>query len=115
MIKQYFFGIDVISDWEVGRPILFQYEMEGQKFQDKGNILAIEPRRLLQYNYWSSYSGLEDKEDNYSIVTYSLDTKDEGTILTLTQQGFANEQAKEHAENSWNSVLENLKGLIEQE
>lgn len=112
-IKKYFFGIDVISDWEVGSPILFQYEMEGKEFKDKGNILAIEPGRLLQYNYWSSYSGLGDKENNYSIVTYKLDPKEDDTTLTLTQQGFASEQAKEHAENSWATVLKNMKELIE--
>lgn len=114
-IKKYFLGIDVISDWKVDSPILFQYEMEGKEFKDKGNILAIESGRLLQYNYWSGYSGLEDKEENYSIVTYRLETKDQGTILTLTQQGFANEQAKEHAENSWGMVLDNMKELIEKE
>lgn len=114
-IKQYFFGINVISDWKLGSPIVFQYELEGQQFKDKGNILAIEPGLLLQYNYWSRYSGLEDKEENYSIVTFKLDPKDESTILTLTQQGFANEQAKEHAENSWGMVLKNMKELIEKE
>jgi uncharacterized protein YndB with AHSA1/START domain len=112
-IKQYFFGINVISNWKVGNPILFQYEMGGKEFKDKGNILAIEPGRLLQYNYWSSYSGLGDKEENYSIVTYKLDPKEDGTTLTLTQQGFANDQAKEHSENSWAMVLKNMKELIE--
>lgn len=112
-IKQYFFGIDVISDWKVASPVLFQYEMEGKKFKDKGNILAIEPGRLLQYNYWSSYSELEDKEENYSIVTYKLDIKDDVTMLNLTQQGFANEQAMQHAESSWGMVLENMKELIQ--
>ena len=114
-IKQYFFGIDVISDWKVGSAILFQYEMEGKKFKDKGNILATEHGRFLRYSYWSSYSGLEDKEENYSIVTYKLDAKDDGTLLNLTQQGFANEQAKEHAESSWEMVLKNLKELVERE
>lgn len=112
-IKKYFFGIDVISDWKAGSPILFQYVMEGKEFKDKGNILAIEPGRLLQYNYWSSYSGLEDKEENYSIVTYKLEAKNGATILNLTQQGFASEQAKEHAVNSWQMVLENMKKLVE--
>lgn len=112
-IKQYFFGINVISDWKLGSPIVFHYELEGQQFKDKGNILAIESGRLLQYNYWSGYSGLEDKEENYSIVTFKLDPKDDGTILILTQQGFANEQAKEHADNSWGMVLDNMKELVE--
>ena len=114
-IRKYFFGINVISDWNVGSSILFQYEMEDKKFKDKGNILAIEHGKFLQYNYWSSYSGLEDKEESYSIVTYKLDTKDNGTLLNLTQQGFANEQAKEHAESSWEMVLKNLKELVERE
>ena len=34
-IKKYFFGIDFITDWEVGSPILFQYEMEGKKLKIK--------------------------------------------------------------------------------
>lgn len=114
-IKKYFFGIDVISDWQVGSAILFQYAMEGKEFNDKGTILAVKPGRLLQYNYWSSYSGLEDKEENYSIVTYKLDTRNDCTILTLTQQGFASDQAREHSESSWEIVLKNLKELAEKE
>ena len=87
-IKQYLFGIYVICDWKVASPILFQYAMEGKEFKDKGKILAIESGKLLQYSYWSSYSSLEDKEENYSLVTYQLDTKDGRAILSLTQQGF---------------------------
>lgn len=114
-IKKYFFGIDVISDWQIGSPILFQYALEGKEFKDKGTILSIEPGRLLQYSYWSSYSGLEDKEENYSIVIYKLDTHNDGTILNLSQQGFASEQAREHSESNWEMVLKNLKELVEKE
>ncbi|MCP3931537.1 MAG: SRPBCC domain-containing protein [Bacteroidetes bacterium] len=113
IVKQYFFGTTVLSDWKVGSPIIFQGEWEGKKYRDKGIILAIEAEKHLHYNYWSGFSGLEDKEENYSLITYRLDKKEEHTLLTLTQKGFANEQAKEHSEGGWKMVLDGMKALIE--
>jgi uncharacterized protein YndB with AHSA1/START domain len=112
-VKLYFYGTVVKSDWKVGYPITFSGELEGKAYKDKGTILAIENEKLLQYNYWSSFSGLEDKEENYSLVTYQLDQKDGNTVLTLLQQGFASEKAWEHAENGWQMVLTGLKKLVE--
>jgi len=112
-IKQYLFGTETISDWKMGSPIIFQGEYQGQKYKDKGNILDIKEGQLLQYDYWSSFSGLEDKEGNYSKVTYKLDRKEDHTILTLTQEGFASEQAREHSENNWGMVLDKIKQIIE--
>jgi uncharacterized protein YndB with AHSA1/START domain len=112
-IKKYFFGTEAISDWTVGSPLIFQGEWEDKSYQDKGNILAAEPGRRLQYNYWSGFSGLEDIEGNYSLVTYQLDSEGESTKLTLTQEGFANEEALAHADAGWKMVLDNLKKLLE--
>lgn len=112
-IKQYFFGVEVVSDWKAGTPIVFQGEYEGQSFQDKGNILDIEKERLLQYNYWSGFSGLEDKPSNYSVVTYELTPSGEGTQLHLSQQGFANREARDHADKNWEMVLKGMQNLFE--
>ena len=114
MIRQYFFGTEAISDWKVGSSLIFQGEWEGKTYQDKGNILAAEPGILLQYNYWSGFSGLEDVPDNHSLVTYRLEGGAGHTILTLTQEGFAGEDAKAHAEGGWTMVLDSLKKLLEQ-
>ncbi len=59
-IKKFFFGTEAISDWKVGSTLIFQGEWEGKSYQDKGNILAVESGKVLQYNYWSGFSGLED-------------------------------------------------------
>lgn len=115
IIKEYLFGTEVISEWKAGSAMIFQGEWEGQKYKDKGNIFAIEPEKLFQYNYWSRFSGLEDKEDNYSLITYLVEEENGQTILTLTQQGFANDQAKEHSDVSWSMILEKMKELIENE
>lgn len=115
IIKEYLFGTEVISEWKAGSAMIFQGEWEGQKYKDKGNILAIEPEKLFQYNYWSRFSGLEDKDENYSFVTYQITEEGNQTILTLTQKGFANEQARDHSEISWGMILEKMKELIEKD
>ena len=60
-IKEYLFGTEVKTDWEVGSPIIFQREYNGQKYLDKGNVIEKKENKLLKYNYWSGFSGLEDK------------------------------------------------------
>ena len=47
IIKQYFFGTEVVSDWEVDSEIIFQGEYQGMKYRDKGNILKIESEKIL--------------------------------------------------------------------
>ena len=69
-IKVYLYGTETISDWEVGSPIIFQGEYQGQTYKDKGNVLENVPNKRLVYNYWSGFSGLEDKPENYFIVSY---------------------------------------------
>lgn len=86
---------------------------DGKTYQDKGTILAAEPGKILQYNYWSGFSGLDDIPENYSLVTYRLHADAGRTILTLSQEGFANEEAQAHSEGGWTRVLDNLKKLLE--
>ena len=37
------FGAEVVSDWKVGSPIVWKGEWEGKTFEDKGEIIAIDP------------------------------------------------------------------------
>jgi len=112
-VKQYFFGTRVESDWKVESPIIFSGDFDGKKYRDHGTILAIEAEKYLQYSYWSGFSGLEDKAENYSLVTYRLEEKENAVLLNLTQEGFANEQAQEHGVNGWEMVLNGMKNLVE--
>jgi uncharacterized protein YndB with AHSA1/START domain len=112
-IKKYFFGTEAISDWEEGSSLLFRGAWEGKSYEDKGTILEAIPGEMLKYDYWSGFSGLEDKPENYSVVTYTLEQAVDGTILYLKQKGFAGEEAKAHSEQGWTMVLKNLKELLE--
>jgi uncharacterized protein YndB with AHSA1/START domain len=114
IIKQYFFGTNTTTDWNVGSPIKFSGEWEGKTYEDKGTILAFEPRKLIKYNYWSSMSGIEDKPENYVIVTYELSGEDHNVTLTVTQENIPDEKMKEHSIENWKKVLEGLKKVVEE-
>ena len=114
IIKKYFFGTNTITDWKVGRPIKFKGEWEGKTYEDKGTILEIQKNKLIKYDYWSSMSGIEDKPENYVIVTYQLSGGDENVNLSVLQENIPDEKMKAHSEQNWNKVLDGLKTVVEE-
>ena len=113
IIKQYFFGTDAVSDWKVGSPLIFKGEWQGKKYEDKGTILESVPNKIFKYSYWSSMSGKEDKPENYANVTYRLTENNNATTLTVIQENIPDEKTKDHSEQNWKKVLEDLKKLLE--
>ena len=114
LIKKYLFGTNAISDWEVGSSLVFQGEYEGTTYQDKGTILQIEPEKILQYTYLSSFSGLADLPENYSIVTMELSDEKVGVLLSITQSNYQDEERLQHAKEGWKSTLQLLKKIVEE-
>jgi len=113
-IKKYLFGTKVKTNWKVGSPIIFQGEYDGQQYTDKGNVIEKKENELLKYNYWSGFSGLEDKPENYSLVTYKIEKLNQHFVkLTWHQQGFPREKAQKHTEESLNEMLKIIKELAE--
>jgi uncharacterized protein YndB with AHSA1/START domain len=113
LVKKYFFGTNIESDWEKGSTIYFRGEWEGNKYEDKGVIIDIVPEKFIKYNYWGSMSGTPDLPENYAEITYSLSQKQKHTILTITQNGIKNEEAKKHSEENWVMVMNGMKNIVE--
>lgn len=114
-IKIYLYGTETITDWNVGSPIIFQGEYEGQSYKDKGNVLKKKLNSFLKYNYWSGFSGIEDIPEHYSIISYTIDPlENKGVTLTWTQEGFASEQGQQHAASGLYGMLEQIKKLVEE-
>ena len=113
IIKQYLFNTQVISDWKVGSPIIYKGEWEGKPFEDKGEILEIEPEKVLKSTHWSPLSGVPDIPENYHTVTYTLSGKGDSTDVTITQDNNASEDEKAHSEKNWETVLKGMKDLLE--
>lgn len=113
IIKQYFFNTNTYTDWQPGHPIIFKGEWQGKDYEDKGIILDVKENELIQYKYWSSMSGIEDKPENYVTITYEVEGKDNDVTLTITQENIPDEKMKAHSEENWKKVLEGLKKLLE--
>jgi uncharacterized protein YndB with AHSA1/START domain len=108
-----FDGTQIVTDWKAGSPILFRGVFQGQAYQDKGHVLVIEPSKVLQYNYWTGFTWLADKPENYSLVTYTLAGEGTHTSLTLSRVGFAHEQEYQHALAGWEMVMQKIKAITE--
>lgn len=114
IIKNYLFGTEVKTDWKVGSPIIFQGEYDGQQYLDKGNVIENRENQLLKYNYWSGFSGLEDKSENYSLITYKIDKLEDNALkFTWHQKGFSSEEGQHHTEQGLNEMLVKIKKLSE--
>src|SRR6202521_3912762 len=98
LIKQYMFGTTFVSDWPPGSPIIWKGEWKGKPYEDKGKILQIEPRRLLQYSHYSPLSGLPDTPENHHTVTIELSAEGAQTRVSLSQDNNPSEDAREHSE-----------------
>jgi uncharacterized protein YndB with AHSA1/START domain len=113
LIKKYMFGTDVISDWKVGSPIVYKGEWQGKPFEDKGQILEMEPEKRLVSTHWSPLSGVPDVSENYHTVTYLLAEADGRTEVTIVQDKNASEEEKAESEANWKAMLDGMKKLLE--
>ena len=113
-IKQYMFGTNVVADWREGSPIIWQGVWQGKPYEDKGVILQFEPGRTLQYSHFSPLSGLPDKPESYHTVTIELSREGNQTRVSLAQDNNPTEQARDHSENNWETMLTALKTFLEQ-
>ena len=112
-IKQYMFGTTVESNWQEGSPITWKGEWEGKSYEDKGTIVKLEPREVLQYSHFSPLSGLPDEPENYHTVTIRLSNEGNQTRVSLEQDKNPTEEARDHSQKNWESMLKELKKLLE--
>ncbi len=113
IVKQYFFGTNLVTDWKVGSPLFFRGEWEGKTYEDRGTVLSFTPMQSLSFNYWSAFSGLEDKLETRQIIRYELDPILDGVRLTIQQSNVDTQKHADHSADNWRSVLQALKHLLE--
>jgi uncharacterized protein YndB with AHSA1/START domain len=114
-IRKYMFGSEVKTDWQPGSPITWKGEFEGRAYEDKGEIIAVEPGRRLEVTHFSPLTGQEDLPENYHRVRYDLRPANGGTSLRLTQDNSGSTEEAEHSGANWQMMLDGLKKVVEQE
>ncbi|NOU85683.1 ATPase [Paenibacillus sp. LMG 31460] len=110
--KQYFFGREIVSDWQVGSSFKL---MNKDKVEHYGEVLVYEPYRLLTIT-WS----VKDVEvERMSTVTYELTPMDATVKLSLRHEELLEKDIRkdegkiEGFNNGWPVILSNLKSLLE--
>lgn len=113
LVKQYFFGTDLVTTWEPQTPIYFRGEWDGKPYEDKGTVLSFVPLQSLVYNYFSSWSDLEDKLENYQIIRYRVKPLGAKTVLIIEQHNIDTIDKKVHSLQNWKSLMVEIKKLLE--
>lgn len=112
-IKRYMFGAEVVSDWQVGSPVVWKGQWKGKPFEDKGRILEIQQGKWLRYSHFSPLSGEPDRPENYHIVTIRLEAHEGAVHVDLSQDNNMSEKAREESRRNWNVILDGLKKTVE--
>jgi len=113
MVKEWFFGTTVESNWEAGSSIIFWGEWNGQPYEDKGVIKKIETNKLLEYTHLSSRTGQADASENYEIIQFVLSDDEGRTTLTIHEDNLPSTEARDKSLGLWKMVLERLKKVVE--
>ena len=112
-VKIYFFDTGLSTTWEPGAPIKFSGEWQGKTYEDKGTVLSYKEQEMLQYTYWSSMSGKEDKPENYVTVTYRIGGDDGNVTVTVIQENIPDIKTRDHSIENWKKILVDLKKMLE--
>ena len=112
-IKLWQFGSDLITTLEVGTKIEFITEWEGTIFKQWGKVLEIESNNLLKYNLFAPRPDLEDKPENYFIMSYVLTSENLQTKLEIIQEDNRPNAVQEEPQGEENPILKSLKDIAE--
>ncbi|MEI9947268.1 MAG: SRPBCC domain-containing protein [Chitinophagaceae bacterium] len=113
LVKLWQFGSDLLTTWEPGSDIKFRTEWEGKVFEQWGTVLEVRPTEFVKYNLFASRPGLEDKPENYFIMSYILTEQGRQTKLEIIQDDNRPGVVQEEPQGEENPVLKALKELAE--
>jgi uncharacterized protein YndB with AHSA1/START domain len=72
------FGARTTTDWRPGSSITWSGQWQGQEFEDKGEVIEVDPPHRLVVTHFSPASGQADIPENYHRLTYAIDGVDGG-------------------------------------
>lgn len=113
IVKQWQYGCALITTWEVGSPIEFVAEWQGQVFKQWGIVLEMNPYESLKYSLFAPRPDLEDKPENYFTMQYVLTAESGQTKLQIIQEDNRPNAVQEAPQGEENPILQALKTVAE--
>ena len=110
-IRQYWFGVIVESEWEVGAS--WRLILSDGRTADTGEIVEVEPGKKLVIR-WRNEFKPELKAEGWSLCTMELEPVSTAVKLTVTHS-MERDTSKfiEAVSGGWPQILSNLKSLLE--
>ena len=113
LVKLWQFGSDLLTSWEIGSDIKFRTAWEDKVFEQWGKVLEVRPTEIVKYSLFAPRPGLEDKPENYFIMSYVLTEESGQTKLEIIQEDNRPNATQEEPQGEENPVLKLLKQLAE--
>jgi len=109
--RRYFHSTEIESDWQVGSEVV--YYNEDRTIAVKGEILASDYPSQLSFT-WHVHYNARAKAEAPSRVTFTLETVEDATKLTLVHDQFTpGSMVLPEISGGWIAILSNLKTLLE--
>jgi uncharacterized protein YndB with AHSA1/START domain len=112
-VKQWQYGSELHTSWNVGSPIKFVTAWDGKIFEQWGTVLEFIPTTSLRYSLFAPRPGLEDKPEHYFVMQYLLTTQNGQTLLEIIQEDNRPHAVQEKEQGEENPVLSMLKQIAE--
>ena len=113
LVKLWQYGSELITDWKVGNSIKFTAEWEGKIFEQWGTVLEMRQSELIKYNLFAPRPDLEDKPENYFVMSYVLTDNNGKTKLEIIQEDNRPNAVQEEEQGDENPILQSLKKIAE--
>ena len=112
-VKACMIGADVETDWRVGGPITLRGEINGERFEDTGEVRSFLPERRLSYTHPTSAAA-----GRTQLVTIELQRRGAETEVTVIQENLtgvpqpADTERWAEFEKTWAQMLEGLEKAV---
>lgn len=113
MVKLWQYGSDLSTTWEIESEIRFITKWGEQVFEQWGKILEYNENVFLKYSLFAPRPDLEDKPENYFIMSYALSEENGITKLEIIQEDNRPNAVQEEQQGEENPILKLLKEIAE--
>jgi uncharacterized protein YndB with AHSA1/START domain/DNA-binding transcriptional ArsR family regulator len=132
--RQYWHGVEMVSDWKVGSPLLLRHAPDAEPVDQGQAVLEYDPFRRLAYSWhkylpeqveylgWSAEKFAELQKEPQSRVAFDIEEAGPETVrLTVTHDGFPGETemykaisgALSKSGGGWLRLVASIKTLLE--
>ena len=113
LVKLWQYGSDLQTSWEPGSDIRFTTAWGDKIFEQWGKVMAYQQNSLVKYSLFAPRPDLEDRPENYFIMSYVLTEENGQTKLEIIQEDKRPGAVQEAPQGEENPVLKALKELAE--